>query len=129
MPLKSLLIFAVILTGILFPPANFDCSLNIAIKLSALCFFSGIILSIIVPYGSLHDNPVISKPEWSDKLNTRRPLIFYQLLAFITISYGSGSLLGELIQTQQISFIGIFAFTMGLGILTGVYLTLWKRVQ
>lgn len=129
MRLKTLLIFAVLLTGVLFPPANMDCSFLLAAIISALSFSGGIILSLVVPYGSLHNNLEISAPKWPDKLNTKRPLIFYQLLAFLTISYGVGSLTGELIQTHTMNFTGLFSLTMGLGILTGIYLALWRRVQ
>ncbi|MCD4670268.1 MAG: hypothetical protein K8S14_07470 [Actinomycetia bacterium] len=91
-----------------------------------------VILSLILPgliyFNKLFFNLKIEKPSWNDNpLILTKPLIFWHYAAYTFMSFGLCWMISDLIYFGFIQYEPIKFFMLGIGSLTGVYLTLWIK--
>jgi len=67
----------------------------------------------------------IKKPTWNDNpLSLKRPLTFFHFGSFFFIVVGVSILLGSSIKFHELNYFGLSSISFGLGILSGIWLTL-----
>ncbi|HLG35008.1 MAG TPA: hypothetical protein VI757_09025 [Bacteroidia bacterium] len=121
--IKTLLVTAVLTLATIFPIGETQ-TFKITILTSIVLFLFGLILTPIMQYNSLRNRLTIKKPKWSDKITDDQPLTYIHFISFLLLTAGTGGLLGGLLKGQIINFFGTIFFIGGLGVLTGMYLTL-----
>jgi hypothetical protein len=90
----------------------------------ALAFIFGFILTPLLQFNSLYYKLILDKPGWSDKFDQRKPFIFVQFVGYMILAIGVGEIIGGIFDKQFFNFFGIILFFVGIGIITGMYLTI-----
>jgi len=126
--LKTILLVIFFIAAIILP-INGTQTIKATIIICALTFLFGVILTPLFLYNSLHNKLTITKPKWTDKIETQKPLTYIQFIAILFICFGTGGLIGGLIAGQMINFIGSLITVLGLGMLTGIYMISKNRFE
>jgi hypothetical protein len=71
------------------------------------------------------------KPNWNDNpLILKKPMAFFQFGAYFFVIAGLSILIGAGIKSQNLSYLGLLNFSMGIGIFGGLYFALnWKKLE
>ena len=112
----------------LFMPIDVTGQQGIGMILMPLIFGS-IAIPLIAKFNGAIPGREIIKPSWNDNpLKLKRPLSFFHFGSFFFLTVGLSMVLGKAIQFQTFNFYGLTLISFGLGILTGIWLTLkWTK--
>ena len=67
----------------------------------------------------------LSKPEWNENIfKTNNRFSIYQFWSFFFISIGASMIIGSLIKFQSLNVFGLTSILFGIGILTGIFISL-----
>jgi len=93
--------------------------------------FGSFAIPLIAKFNEAVFGQELAKPSWNDNpLTLKRPLSFFYFGSFFFLTVGFSMLLGTGIHFQTLSYLGLTAISFGVGILTGIWLTLkWTKVR
>lgn len=120
--IKISILIAILILGIVFPLGSSQPVLESLIGV-AISFVAGFAYPYIAQTDFLFGHYKIAQPKWSDKLKIKNPLIFAHMLEFMLFFGGMGLVIGELIQSQSTSFVGLCFIAAGFGIERRIYYT------
>jgi hypothetical protein len=105
------------------PPQGFLSSLLMPL------LFGSFMIPVVVKVSSSIFKFEVLKPQWNDNpFKLKRPLIFFQFVAFFYLSIGSSIIIGSALSYQFLNLFGLTSISMGAGILTGIHLLLkWEK--
>ena len=116
--IKVSIMFSIFVLGVVFPVSDSQTFL-LTLTSAVLFFLSGLFIPFHIQYNSLSNRLIIRHPIWSDTLSHKMPLTYTHFFSFLFLSGGMGMLIGELIQTQAVNFIGIMLLALGIGMIGG----------
>lgn len=116
--IKISMLIVMFVLGIALPIGDLI-SFTLTLSFATILLLVGLFIPFLIQYNSLSNHHVIQYPEWSDKLSHKAPLTYTHLLGYISLSFGTGELVGELIRIQTVNAIGILMIALGLGLILG----------
>ncbi|MES2558172.1 MAG: hypothetical protein V4590_00415 [Bacteroidota bacterium] len=124
--IKALVLALIALYNILIP-LGAHVEQGIAMIVMPLVFAS-LAIPLVAKFNGALGREII-EPHWNDNpLLLNRPLSFFHFGAFFFLTVGCSMLIGTGIKFQTLNSFGLTSISFGLGILTGIWLTLkWRR--
>ena len=115
---KILVLISILVLGVAFPIGG-STSFTLILSFTIVLLLIGLFIPYLIQYNSLLNHHVIQYPKWSDKLSHKAPLTYTHFLGYISLSFGTGELVGELIRMQTVNVIGILMIALWVGVVLG----------
>jgi hypothetical protein len=120
---KAILLVIFALPNLIVPMGAFG-QQSLEMILAPLIFGS-IAVPLSVKFNAFMFGRVIARPAWNDNpLVLKRPLSFLHFGAYFFLVVGLSIVMGTVIKSQVLNYIGLTSISFGTGILTGIWLTL-----
>lgn len=126
---RSSILITIFVFGIVFPISEWKSVLVLVIGIVP-SFLIGLSVPFLFQLNLGMGSYIIQSPKWTDNItNIKNPLIFVQFLGYFLSSWGIGLIIGELQQNQSASLLGICLIIASLGIKSGIYLLLNRKID